>query len=103
MAETEDMEEEEEEKWYERLAGGSPYEKLVSLRTRVAKELRISKRSKRWWVPELTEQLKTTRKARKDTNSGGHTGRENQEVESGAGKDANDGEGKEESMLAEVL
>jgi len=52
--------------WYLRLEGITAYEKLKSLRDRHLKALVIMGRSKRWWDKELTKQLKTTRKARRE-------------------------------------
>jgi len=42
------------------------YEKVKLLQDRYLKAMVITERSKRWWDEELTKQLKTTRKARRE-------------------------------------
>ena len=55
----------EDEGWYEDLVGDSAYERLVDFRRRHLKRIRICGRSKRWWDPELTGQVKAVRRARR--------------------------------------
>ena len=62
--------------WYQRLEGATVYEKLKSLRDKHLKVMVITERSKRWWDEELTEQLKTTQKARREKLGDGMTQRE---------------------------
>ena len=62
-----------DDRWYQRLAGITAYEKLKSLRDRHLKAMVITERSKRWWDEELTEQLKRTQKARRGRLGDGMT------------------------------
>jgi len=63
-------------RWYQRLEGTIAYEKLKSLQDSHLKAMVITESSKRWWDEELTEQLKTTRKARREKLGDGMTQRE---------------------------
>ncbi|KAF8422187.1 hypothetical protein EV426DRAFT_575245 [Tirmania nivea] len=63
----------EEDAWWDRLEGATPYEKLKSLRKSCLKKLRITERSKRWWDEDLMVQLKLTRKSRREKPGDGLT------------------------------
>ena len=49
----------------------SPYEKLKTLRRLCDKRIKVCERSKRWWDDELSDQLKKTRKTRKEKEEEG--------------------------------
>ena len=63
---------EEGEEWYGCLAGESAYEKLIDFRRRHLKRIRICGRSKRWWDPELSAQVKVVRRERRGWRQVGH-------------------------------
>ena len=51
--------------WYECLARDSAYERLVDFQRCYLKRIRIWGRSKRWWDSDLSEQVRTVRRARR--------------------------------------
>ena len=55
----------EREVWYGDLVGDSAYERLVDFRLRHLKEIRVCGRSKRWWDSNLSNQVRTVRRARR--------------------------------------
>ncbi|RPB21075.1 hypothetical protein L211DRAFT_459581 [Terfezia boudieri ATCC MYA-4762] len=62
----EELVEEKDDAWFERLEGGTPYDKPKTLRKICLKKPRITRKSKRWWDEELTKQLKAMRKSRRE-------------------------------------
>jgi len=52
--------------WYEKLECNTAYDKRKFWRSRYLKIMEVTERSKKWWDQELTEHLKTTRKARRE-------------------------------------
>ena len=61
----------EKERWYRGLEGSTPYKKLKTLRNLYNKRMKVCERSKRWWDKELSNQLKKTRRTRKEKEGEG--------------------------------
>ena len=57
LKEVGDMQLEEQEAWYETLERDSPYSKRLNLARKHQREVRIKKRSKKWWDKDLKSQL----------------------------------------------
>ena len=66
IEEAEEEHEEGNDSWYDKLEGDTAYNKLKFWRSGCLKTMEVTERSEKWWDQELTEQLKTTRRARRE-------------------------------------
>ena len=57
------LEEKEQQQWYKNLPEAAPYDQLLDLTLKFQRNLRISGKSKKWWDPDLKEQLKKIRQS----------------------------------------
>ena len=57
------LEEKEQQQWYKNLPEAAPYDQLLDLTLKFQRNLRISGKSKKWWDPDLKEELKRVRQS----------------------------------------